>query len=460
MRLSFRHQFILTPLIIIIILAGLVAYTILELNNINRENNIVRHLELLTDNIQTTILTATRLNKTIHSLSSTQDIEQDDLFFNFIEQAQILHNNLNNPHLLKKVSPELRLKMNDSEILLRDPEQVLPSKLNASLEDLLSLTEYQYKVFAAQRRTAFIDNHLQLVVISSRLTKVLIVTLVICISLATGFTLWGLYVIRRRLKLIIERAYTVCDVDILPFPKPAYTHDELDDLEMCLMNMSKRLMNVVSVENVLRGVENERRRIAMDMHDGVLVDLTTVNRTLDNFISNQDTINNKKIDSLRIDVDEIIINLRRTIDDLHPQILEILGLGPALSSFLERNKNTASFPVYNFNFDEKIDDRLPLYHKINLFRVIIEAINNVIKHAHCDRFEVCLRIVANQLIITVEDDGIGNINTTKPNSIATGHGCANITERANLIGGTARWRASRFASGTCFEFTLPLEVSR
>lgn len=451
MKLPFRYQFLFAPLVIVILLACLVAYTLVELSKINDENEINRQWEILTDRIQVTIASTNRLNIIIDKLSSPQDVQQDEQLFSYLEQAGILYDNLYDSTMMSQLLPELHQVASSSEPLLREPERSSPTDIRHSLNTLLPLLEYQYKIFAAQRRTAFIRNHHQLNNISSRMTTVLLTGLILCIALASGLTLWGLRLTRQRLKYLSQSAHDVCADEEQPALISTIAIDELDDLELCLANMATRLETVVSMENVLRGAENERRRIAMDMHDGVLADLTAINRMLDS-----QTVNPARLETLRGEIDNVINNLRRTIDDLHPQILETLGLESALHSLLDRHSTVTGFPKYHFDFAEDIDNAMSAEQKLNLFRIISEAINNVISHAHCDQFEVCLRRVQNNLIATVEDNGTGMPDIIKH----AGHGCANISERAHLIGATVQWRAARFSCGTCFELILPLAIKR
>lgn len=451
MKLSFRYQFILAPFTIVVILACLIAYTLFALTKINNENEVTRQWEILTDSIQAMISSATQLDKVVDKLSSVQDIQQDEYFFIYLEQAGILADSFQNSHLLGRLEPELRQQILNSRQLFIEPENQNPAIISGSLTSLLPALEQQYKLFAAQRRSAFINNHRKLVAISSEMTTVLLMGLILCIILATGLALWGFYATRRRLRLLTQRAHTVCTEDNLPLSAPATVHDELDELEICLANMTSRLLNIVNAGNVLSGVEDERRRIAMDMHDGVLADLTSINRKLDNF--NEQSNKQELAKSLRADIDDSINNLRCIIDDLHPQVLETLGLESALRSFLDRHITSDANTNIHFEFDQNIEHLLSLDKKINLFRIVVEAITNVIKHAHCDRLEVCIRNVSQQLIVTVEDNGYG-----MPENIeSTGHGFANIAERAHLIGASMHWRAARFSRGTCFELNLPLK---
>lgn len=450
MKLPFNYQFILTPFVIVVLLACLVGYTLIELSKINKENEITRQWEILTDRIQIAIASTNRLKSVTRELANAQDIREHEHFFNYLEQTAILSDSLLDAMLLEQLPAELRQQIESIEHWLREPERVDPTSIMNSLVDLLPALEYQFKIFVAQRRTSFIDNHRQLVSISSRMTTALLAGLMFCITSATALALWGLTVTRRRLNRLSQRARTVCVNDQVPMPKPVIVRDELDDLEICLANMTKRLLQFVSIENIFRGAENERRRIAMDMHDGVLADLTTINRRLDSLNTPSTEAEQKSM--LRADVDNVINNLRRTIDDLHPQVLETLGLESAMQSFLDRHNAISGFPDYHFEFDQKIEDLLPIDSKLSLFRIVTEAVNNVLKHAKCNRLEVCLRCCAQQLIVTVEDNGVGYPTDMKP----TGHGCANISERAHLIGASIQWRASRFATGTCFELKLPV----
>jgi len=450
MILPFRYQFILAPSIVVVLLACLVAYTLFELSKIYDENEATKNWEILTDRIQIAIAGAHRLNNTIDELASIQDLQQDDNFFDYLEQTSIVADSLSNPVLLAQLSPELRQQVIRNQQLLQEPERADPRAIRGHLRELLPALEYQYTIFAAQRRSAFIANHRQLVAISSRMTVVLLAGLMSCIVMASGLAIWGLTVTRQRLNRLTQQAHSVCVGDRLGSPAPKMARDELDNLEMFITDMTTRLTNVVSMEHVLSGIEAERRRIAMDMHDGALADLTALNRQLADVDIGSSGVSQSG--GLCAHVDDIITNLRRTIDDLHPQVLETLGLESAVQSFLMRHKVVAGYPGCHFEFSPVLESMLPMGHKLNLFRITSEAINNIIKHAHCDRFEVCFRVVTNKLIVTVEDNGVGVRGDMK----TTGHGYVNIYQRAHLIGASVQWRASRFTSGTCFELTLSL----
>ena len=300
------------------------------------------------------------------------------------------------------------------------------------------------KFVSERQRENTMSNVVTKITLEKLINQSFLSTLIVCILLAAALSVWGLYLIRRRLKFLVDRIAAVC----APDDNTTKSRDEIDDLELRLSNVTARLLNVVSAENLVHSAENERRRIARDMHDGILADLTTLNRQLDAL--HADPSNQSVLASMRTNLDATITDLRRTIDDLHPQVLEILGLESALQSYLARHSTARNFPEYHFEFDPNVEKILAKDHKLNLFRILAEAITNATKHAQCKRLEVCLRVLAQELLASVEDNGIGI--ATERNT--TGHGCANMVERARLMHAKVRWRKSRFTTGTCFELSL------
>jgi len=450
MRLPFHYQFILVPFIIVLLLAGLVGYTLIELSRIHRETEISRQWEITTDRVQTAIVSGGQLKNLADDLSSTESIQDNDNFFNYLEQAAIFVDSLTDSYLFERLPASLRADIQKNRDLFIAPESADPMAVSQTVTALLPALEYQYKVLAAKRRSAFIHTHRILLAINSRMTTVLLSSLLLGIAVSSALALWLLTVIRKRLKLLTRRSLAVCAGDPIPATTTLTSRDDLDELERCLTTMASRLLHVIRVENVLRGAENERRRISMDIHDGVLADLTAIDHRLDTLYNKLDETD--AIAVVRAEVDHVITSLRLIIDDLHPQVLETLGLESALQSYIERHASGAGFPGYHLEFDQRLEDAIPFECKISLYRIISEAINNVLKHAHCDRFELSVRVVNPNLVVTVEDNGTG-----MPDKINGGHGCTNIVERAKLIAATVQWRASRFAHGTCFEMSLPLE---
>jgi two-component system, NarL family, sensor histidine kinase UhpB len=259
--------------------------------------------------------------------------------------------------------------------------------------------------------------------------------------------------ILRRISHLSESAGRIAGGDLTPLPAPDQVYDELDALALSINQMTDRLLRVVGAEKLLEGAEEERRRIAMDIHDQTLSDLASVLRGIQEVKSEGACQNGA--DLIEKDLQRAIGNLREVMENLHPQTLDILGLGAAIESHLERHLAKDGLPVYHLYVSPKVDS-IPLSRTIRLalYRIALEAVHNVIKHASATRYEIILDRRENALLLSVEDNGIGFDPAAVP---ATGHcGLYNIRDRANAVGAEVSWTSSRFTSGTRFEVILPL----
>ena len=259
--------------------------------------------------------------------------------------------------------------------------------------------------------------------------------------------------ILRRIQHLSDSAGRIARGDLTPPVSPERVYDELDDLTVSINRMTERLLRVVGTEKLLEGAEEERRRIAMDIHDQTLSDLSSVLRGIQELKNTEGC--DQQAATLEEDLKRAIANLREVMDNLHPQTLDILGLGAALESHLERHLSKGELPDYHLYVSPRVETtRLPRNTRLALYRIALEAINNVIRHAAATRYEVCLDTRDGQLLLSVEDNGCG----FDPDQVeAEGHrGLNNIRERAKTIGASCGWKPSRFSTGTRFELTLPV----
>ena len=257
--------------------------------------------------------------------------------------------------------------------------------------------------------------------------------------------------ILRRIQILSESAERVTRGDFSPPPAPDKVRDELDGLAVSINHMTDQLIGVVASEKLIEGAEEERRRIAMDLHDQTLADLASVQRGLEQ-------LPGEEAARIETDLQRAIANLRVVMDDLHPQTLDILGLGAAIESHLEKTCSRDGAPEYFWLADEEVVS-LPMSRsvQVSLYRIAVEAVQNVLRHAGASRFEVALARRGWELLLSVEDNGSGFNHTDALSQGLGGRGLHNITERARAIGARVVWRPSRFSSGTRFELTLPFE---
>ncbi len=287
----------------------------------------------------------------------------------------------------------------------------------------------------------------------TRTTFVSIVVLGTAILLGIFLSLFFARRILRRIQDLSDNARLIAQGELVPPTPPESIRDELDELTLSISRMTDKLIRVVSTEKLLEGAEEERRRIAMDIHDQTLADLATVKRGVESLKEANGC--HDEAAALENNLEKAIRNLREVMDNLHPQTLDILGLGAALESHLERHFSGDDLPEYHFHQTAKAEElQLPKFVNLAIYRIASEAIHNVIKHAGANRYEVSLDVNDGRFCMAVEDNGRGfEIDEVFDSSH---RGLHNIRERARSIGAQVLWKPSRFSSGTRFELILIL----
>ena len=198
--------------------------------------------------------------------------------------------------------------------------------------------------------------------------------------------------------------------------------------------------------------EEERQRIAEDLHDETLPALSAVARMADK-LSNE-LGDNPVPSQMRERLDFSVGEMRRVINDLHPSVLETMGFKAALENLLAILSREGGMQMQfteNGGFD---DSRLTKFCKLQLYRIVQEALNNVQKHSGAKYVEISLRARADHLRLSIIDNGKGmSGNLSKGDS----HGVLNIKQRAQLIGAKVEWKKpSAYSSGTEVQIELPL----
>lgn len=184
------------------------------------------------------------------------------------------------------------------------------------------------------------------------------------------------------------------------------------------------------MEATLESEENERRRLAGDLHDSVGGMLSTIRVGLT-------TIAKKLPDPQMIEqskkmLDDTLSSVRRISLDLMPSTLEKFGLIPALRELCDRFQGTSLIPI---NFRQRGEIRnIETKRALKIFRIVQELINNSIKHAQASAISVEL-FAEEKLNITVEDDGIGFEPSAKHSATQNGSGLGlyNMENRTRLL---------------------------
>ena len=195
--------------------------------------------------------------------------------------------------------------------------------------------------------------------------------------------------------------------------------------------------------------EEERARIAADIHDDPIQAMVAVGLQLDLF-SEQATTPDlvARVERLRRSVKHAIERLRHLLFELSPPSLES-GLGTAVTELATRAEEDLGFEL---RIDDRTKRELPIEARTAAFRIVQEALANVRKHAEAKNVLVRLEERDGGIAVSVEDDGVGiGPETTS----APGHlGLRGMQERATLMGGWLEF-GPRPGGGTYVELWLP-----
>lgn len=215
-------------------------------------------------------------------------------------------------------------------------------------------------------------------------------------------------------------------------------------------------------ESAINALEEERRRIAMALHDdtGQALSMLIINlERLEDQVPSSEKQLLTKIVSTREIAQNTLSGLRKIVYGLRPAILDDLGLIPAIRWYARSNLEEAGIMV-EINANGEIEP-LPVKVKSTFYRITQEAINNILKHSHAENVEISLHGEENCIHLKVKDDGIGfDLTDVREQALKLQHlGLLGIEERAELVGGQALINSSP-GKGTLIQVELPLQDSR
>lgn len=195
---------------------------------------------------------------------------------------------------------------------------------------------------------------------------------------------------------------------------------------------------------VFQIIEQERMRIARDMHDGPaqsMANLVLQAEILERLMAKDPALVSKELIDFKSGVRSVLDDIRRLIFDLRPMTLDDLGLVPTLRKFLEDYGDQTGITTHLRVSGE--EGRLPGTFEPTLFRIIQEATNNVRKHAGASSMEVIVSFLPRSVLAVVRDDGRGfDVAATEAHLDATRHlGMISMRERADLEKGSLQIRS-------------------
>ena len=212
------------------------------------------------------------------------------------------------------------------------------------------------------------------------------------------------------------------------------------------------------MHRLVEAQESERLRIARDLHDHLGQRMTALRLQIGGL--SQQKIADADLATAIDDVQNAASHIDRDIGflswELRPTELEDLGLVDALSSFVREWSTqygiAAEFHTSKFDAEE-VENRLSQSAETNLYRIVQEALNNVLKHAEAENVSVLLQQRKDHLVLITEDDGCGFEREIDVNP--RGLGLIGMQERAALLKGDLEIDSERGA-GTTVMVRIPL----
>jgi len=189
---------------------------------------------------------------------------------------------------------------------------------------------------------------------------------------------------------------------------------------------------------LLSRTEDERKRIASDLHDSVSNELINLRHALE-----------EKSTQVKSKIDSILEEVRNISRNLSPTLFDKLGLKDSIEQLTERAQNQHNFMLTSeIEYDGSLDTAVEL----QLYRIIQEATTNIIKHANAMAGKITITEDADYVYVEVKDNGKG-FDVEKMLEKGNCFGLLNITERAKFIDGTVNFKSSD--KGTTVQIKVP-----
>ncbi len=231
-----------------------------------------------------------------------------------------------------------------------------------------------------------------------------------------------------------------------------YFHD-ITDLVKYEKELVKSKDKLTELSNHVQDIiENERGRIASELHDSVGQKLLMSKLVLDKISKNETAIDNvPSIIKVTDEINATINELKEISYSLKPKYLSEIGLGTALNSLCEKVSSESG--IKNIIFIEKPEERYAANIELTIYRVAQEALNNILKHSRATEFNLQLLQNDRRIKMMISDNGKGF--DTELESKGKGFGLFNMKQRAENIGGNLKIDSSE-EYGTLIVTEIPV----
>jgi signal transduction histidine kinase len=216
--------------------------------------------------------------------------------------------------------------------------------------------------------------------------------------------------------------------------------------------VARTMSSLRSAQNrLVDAVETERRRLRQELHDGLgpaLAGIALGVRAAGRQVGDGDRATAALLDQLASEAETCLEEVRRIVYDLRPPALDQLGLRGAITALAQRCCEGDGAPLLALGLDDC--GEMPAAVELATYRIVAEALTNVVRHAHASAVEVSIHATKESVIVEVADDGSG-----LPADLPAGVGLTSMRDRASAVGGTLTIGTGPYG-GTCVRASLPV----
>jgi signal transduction histidine kinase len=211
---------------------------------------------------------------------------------------------------------------------------------------------------------------------------------------------------------------------------------------------------------LLSAEENERKRIARELHEGIGQALSGIKLSVENALNTLGRYSSefdlKSIEAIIPLAQKTIEDVRIIVKDLRPPILDVMGVLPTISWVMEEFQKHHSDIHIKKDITVK-ENEITVSLKAIIFRILLEALSNIAKHSRADNVQICLKKSADRLEFVIEDNGVGFDvkQAILSESSERGFGLASMRERTELSKGRFAIESAK-GKGTILSTSWPL----
>ena len=198
--------------------------------------------------------------------------------------------------------------------------------------------------------------------------------------------------------------------------------------------------------------ETVRKRIAGELHDGLGQELLAIKSSIDHLAGEAPSPGNLK--DVSDAVQQAIEDVREISADLHAHMLERLGLTRTVKATIRRVSEATGLDI-SATVDS-LDNLFTPFEEINIYRILQEAFNNIVRHSHASQCRVRVTVANGNMVMEVTDDGCGFEAENARTSSDGGLGLVNMAERVRILDGDMDIESAP-GKGTSLRFRIPLK---